>query len=308
MVLYIGYNNGPSDGGCAQLHRICAIYCIARRYRVRYVHQPITYICCKGLVHIQANQGTDPAFEEGFNSLLQPNEHFSEVPEGARTLVLSGDLDVPKLLSLMREAEKEDIFAKVSLCRPIIETDPDLYRYAIELSPLPSVTSKDHLNIQIHMRRGDLLVGEQWRMLPNSYYLGLIHFFNKVVPQLGKTHTIHIHTEAPLEEIVLTSEHHGVGDRIKTDLVLKPSEYRLEEFDLPNVVLHNNEDPWTSVRALQTGDVLVMSHSSFSIIGAIMNPKGIILYHPFWHKPMTRWLNTTSPSFPNKFIDALVTL
>jgi hypothetical protein len=308
MVLYIGYNNGPSDGGCAQLHRICAIYCIARRYSVRYVHQPITYICCKGLVHIQANQGIDPAVEAGFNSLLQPNEHCWTVPQGTRTIVVSGDLDVPKLLSLMREAETEDVFAKVVLCRPIIETDPDLYRYAIELCPLQSVEPKDHLNIQIHMRRGDLLVGEQWRMLPNSYYLGLIQFFNKVVPQIGKTHTIHIHTEAPSKEIVLTSQTHGVGDRVKGDMTLKPSDYRLEEFDLPNVVMHNNEDPWTSVRALQGGDVLVMSHSSFSVMGAIMNPKGIILYHPFWHKPMTRWLNTTSPSFPKAFIDALTSI
>jgi hypothetical protein len=70
----------------------------------------------------------------------------------------------------------------------------------------------------------------------------------------------------------------------------------------------DNEDPWTSVRALEGGDVLVMSHSSFSVMGAIMNPKGIILYHPFWHKPMTRWLNTTSPSFPKAFIDALTRL
>ena len=103
----------------------------------------------------------------------------------------------------------------------------------------------------------------------------------------------------------MTSQTHGVGDRVKGTMTLKPSDYRLEEFDFPNVIMHNNEDPWTSVQALQEGDVLVMSHSSFSVMGAIMNPKGIILYHPFWHKPMTRWLNTTSPSFPKLFIDAL---
>jgi hypothetical protein len=267
---------------------------------------PITHICCKGLLHIESNTEVDPEIEKGFNGLLQANEHFHKVPTGARLVVVNGDLDIPKLMELIKEGQTEDIFAKVGLCRPIIESSPDLYEFALELRDSQAKKEvTDHLNIQIHMRRGDLLVGEQWRMLPNSYYVGLIHYLNKIAPTYAKTHTIHIHTEAPTKDILLTSQHHGVSNRVKGELLLKPSDYQLEDFELPNVVLHNNEPPWTSVRALQDGDILVLSHSSFSIMSAIMNPTGIILYHPFWHKPMSKWLNTTLPSFPAMLKDAL---
>jgi hypothetical protein len=41
---------------------------------------------------------------------------------------------------------------------------------------------------------------------------------------------------------------------------------------------------------LATADVLVMSRSSFSYLGGILNRNGIVLYHPFWHRAPSSWM------------------
>jgi hypothetical protein len=311
MVLYIGYNNAPSDGGGAQLHRLIINYCIARAFNIQYVHKPITYIGYKGLAHLEANRPDDPDSEKGFNSVLHPTPFFKEVPETARIVQVDGDLDLNRLKALLLEGKTEDIFAKVALARPIIETSPDLYRFAVELAEphAPRTLSRrDHLDVHIHLRRGELFLVDSWRMLPNAYYISIIKLFNQLLPAYTKSHSIHVHTETLTKDVTVNNMTHGVCGRMKEEIVLKASTTQLDEFQLPNVLLHINEKPWDTLRAFQTADILVMSHSSFIIVGASMNAEGIILYHPFWHKPMSKWLDTTKPTFIESLQSSLASI
>ena len=43
---------------------------------------------------------------------------------------------------------------------------------------------------------------------------------------------------------------------------------------------------------MATVDLLIISRSSFSFLAAILNKKGIILYHPFWHTAPAAWIDT----------------
>jgi hypothetical protein len=76
-----------------------------------------------------------------------------------------------------------------------------------------------------------------------------------------------------------------------TPTVITPEMCRLDAFDaLPNLVYCINDPPIDCLRKLATADVLVMSRSSFSYVGAILNKTGIVMYHPFWHSALSSWL------------------
>jgi len=65
----------------------------------------------------------------------------------------------------------------------------------------------------------------------------------------------------------------------------------LDEFSvLPNLELFVNEDTIECLRKLATADILVMSRSSFSYVGAVLNRNGVVLYHPFWHGGPSSWI------------------
>jgi hypothetical protein len=71
---------------------------------------------------------------------------------------------------------------------------------------------------------------------------------------------------------------------------------------LPSLKLFINERAIDCIRKLATADILVMSRSSFSYLGAILNRNGIVLYHPFWHDAPSSWL----PVGPGGDFDQLV--
>jgi hypothetical protein len=65
----------------------------------------------------------------------------------------------------------------------------------------------------------------------------------------------------------------------------------MDEFSvLPNLIRCINEPALDCLRKLATADILVMSRSSFSYLGGILNRNGIILYYPFWHRAPSSWM------------------
>ena len=73
--------------------------------------------------------------------------------------------------------------------------------------------------------------------------------------------------------------------------MVSPGMWRLDEFSvLPRLVRCVNERAIECIRQLATADVLVMSRSSFSYRGGILNRNGIVLYHPFWHRAPSSWM------------------
>lgn len=310
-MLYLGYDNGPSDGGGAQLHRIMNLYCICRAFRIQYVHYPITHIGYKGLHHLENNIEDDEAVEAAFNAFLQPNEHTllpTSLPADVREVKV-GELSMEHILQYAREAKTQNILLRAGLSRPIIERSPDLYRFAPELRPAPApFVPTTPLSVDIHVRRGELFVVDSWRMLPNSYYVNIINLLNTLLPRFTTNYTINVHTEVPTKPTVIRPDNHGITNRTTADITITPEDLHLDDFNLPNVKLRINEQAIDTLTAFTQSHLFVMSHSSFSVIGAAMNRNGIILYHPFWHRPAPYWLNTQEPSLPSQLEAKLRTL
>jgi hypothetical protein len=250
---------------------------------------------------LENNIEDDDAIEAAFNAFLQPNEYTlfpTDLPADIREVKV-GELSMEHILQYAREAKMQNILLRVGLSRPIIERSPDLYRFAPELRPAPaSFTSAAPLSVDIHVRRGELFVVDSWRMLPNSYYVNIINLINTILPRFTTNYTINVHTEVPTKPTVIRPDNHGITNRTTADITIRPEDSHLEDFNLPNVKLRINEPPTDTLKAFTQSHIFVMSHSSFSVIGAAMNRNGIVLYHPFWHRPAPYWLNTQEPSLP----------
>ena len=129
-------------------------------------------------------------------------------------------------------------------------------------------------------------------MLPNAYYIGAAQKVAHVLEALEIDYQIELSTEVPRCEFVVQPHHHAMNGRIHGPLAVSPEMCRLDEFSvLPNLVRCINEPAIECIRKLATADVLVMSRSSFSYLGGILNRHGIVVYHPFWHPAPSSWMS-----------------
>jgi hypothetical protein len=129
------------------------------------------------------------------------------------------------------------------------------------------------------------------RMLPNRYFIQVAQNVADTLRALKIDFQIELYTEVPDKAFVVQPEDHGILNRISAPFELHPDMSRIDEFSvLPNLVHRINGTVIDCIRGLATADVLVMSRSSFSYLGGILNTEGIVLYHPFWHRAPSSWL------------------
>ena len=187
---------------------------------------------------------------------------------------------------------------RVHLPYKIVDRSPEIYRYASEISPFSKRSKLDVFRIAIHVRRGDLFVVDSDRMLPNSYYIKIVNQVCDILNEMNVEFSCDLYTELPTKPFVATSEHHGISGRIDENVQLDPSQNSIEDFNiLPNLNKLINIDQIETLSRMATADVLIMSRSSFSYLAAIFNRKGTILYHPFWHAPLSHWMVTGEDAF-----------
>uniref|UniRef100_A0A7R9WF20 Uncharacterized protein n=1 Tax=Pseudictyota dubia TaxID=2749911 RepID=A0A7R9WF20_9STRA len=98
-----------------------------------------------------------------------------------------------------------------------------------------------------------------WRYLPNSYYLETIQEFSKLAKD-NQNIEVQVFSESDTSENFTEFENQG---------------YKM-------VLDGSLEEVW---RGVMSADVFIMSKSSFSYLPAVLNFHGVIVYHPFWHKP-----------------------
>lgn len=124
-------------------------------------------------------------------------------------------------------------------------------------------TKPKHRTIAVHMRRGDITPCRPRtrgypRYLPNQHFLRLIDRYNP-------------HNDS---EVFVYSESTSFE---------KFDEFREKGY---HVVLDGSiGEVW---KGILLSDVAILSRSSFSLVPAIMT-KGIVVFTPFWHKPLPGW-------------------
>lgn len=297
-------NDVIMDGAGAQLHRIYIIYALSRHLGVSYVHSPLFELGYQGLVALEKNE-QDSKIVERYNSLFTLSSD-EEVPENAVVhYLMNANLDF--INDLKKEAQNKDAFhlVKIVFTHPAADHFPQMLRHLQAVSPFEKATSPV-FRIAIHVRRGDLFIADANRVLPNAYYMTLLQEIVKTLQRLGISFVCELYTELPSAPFMVTPDHYGMATRIKEEVMISSGANDIQEFDQwPNLKKCINGDPIETLRAMATADLLVMSRSDFSYTAAILNKKGIIVYHPFWHGTPMEWLDGSHQrSFSERLLEA----
>lgn len=284
-------NNKLTDGAGAQLQRIYGIYAISRFLNVPYIHSPLISLDYQGLNALE-NNSSDQEIVPKYNKVFQIHSDMELPKDFTVHEIHNFNLRIFEQLRKEAEASKTFILARILLPYGVTDSYPRAYQFVRDVSPFSFFReSSPVIRIAIHVRRGELFVVESNRMLPNSYYIAVAQKIRIVLDELNLNYVFELHTEVPAKAFTVTPSHHGILNRISNSITIDPRSSRLEEFDsIPNLEKFINSDPIETIQRMASADILVMSHSSFSYLGAILNRNGIIIYHKFWHTMLKDWL------------------
>lgn len=293
--LAITYDNqGHKDGAGAQLQRIYGVYALSRFLKVYYIHTPLSYIDYQGISALESN-----SFNHDVAS--QYNQIFSipsdiNCPDKFMEINVN-NISLSKLIDLKSTAEKNKIFTLVKIRYPYNITDsyPHAYEVLKSITPFNFSDSSNSqiICIAVHVRRGDLTFIEQYnkRILPNNYYIQIMQQLSQILTELNVKYEFELYTELPTKTFTISPEQEGLSAPITESIIVDPSVNKIEEFDvIPNLKKFINTDAIEAMEKMASAHIVVISHSSFSYLPSLLNQKGIIIYHKFWHSPLQDWI------------------
>lgn len=314
--MWLTYANiNHADGAGSQLQRIIGIVSAAKALNLGYVHSPIASVGYQGLAALEKGSGNSTTVDRwnavfGLGSAASPGAtcRGDVSPDGpAGGLGADGCrhifVDYPNLDALEALARSScsprepPTLVHATYASDIIDKRPALGRHP-ELSfskLLPWLRvgkTAERLRIAVHVRRGELFVVDSDRMLPNSYYLTICAQLSSVLSVMGLPHVFEIYTEQAQGKLTVSGSDHGIAGRIAAPIVIDPAASHLEDFDIvePKIMVINL-DAIETLQRMATAHILVMSRSSFSYVAASLMDMthSVVVYYPFWHRPLPGW-------------------
>lgn len=277
-MLYLTYKTGHNDGFGAQYQRILGIYSICKEYNVGYIHTGFLDIEYQGLSALEKNQNDNNFVNECNKRILISCDKDVKIDEEVNIQTINERV----LLQLIEYAKMKNVLAKLYLPYGITDMNPTLYKhchgvYKTLLKPNTKFT------IGVHVRRGELFVVDSDRMLPNSYYINNTIRVLDICKKLHLDYEVELYTEIPKNDLTVTGKHPGINDRITNEVVIKPEQHSIEDFDIiPNLKKYINEDLLITFDRMINCDILLASRSSLSACASYVK-SGLTLYHKFWH-------------------------
>lgn len=291
--VYLTYNNhDQTDGAAAQLYRIYGIFCLAKALGFHYLHSPIHRIDFQGLTALK-DRVKDDTLVSRFNKLcdLGSDEAW---PQSFDYVEISDpepgfEASLPKTNGI----DSKPLVVSITYPHRIMDTNPDLFNLAAQASPFKqkmACSEGQQLRVAVHVRRGDIQILEPSRLIPNSYYIGVIRNLKDGLDSEGIPHVIELHSETSDTDFSIDAGRLG-GYHLKSDVVYRKSADKFDEFHvIPDLVYRFNEDAVDSFRRIATASVIVTSVSCFSYVAAFLNPHATTIYHPFFHTPLSTWV------------------
>ena len=297
------YNDDIDDGVGAQLQRIIGIYSLSVKYGIPYVHSGIKNLLITALDPYQTEEELN-IFLQRINELFHlPSSDFGSQRDSRLKLTSPTKLNLG--LIRLRNRLKIGKYRTFVISNPylLLNKDPDAYLLALPQLPIVKAPKKDITNIVVHYRRGsnsfDVLPGESApRAILNEWYLKVL---NKYVAQLkadNKKYHIDVFTDMPKQDIdfpplTFQRDFWKQLPRFENDMIKihgeDLSQTTFGDFgDL--LTVHYGGDPINDLMHMAQADLFIMSRSSFSFVGALLNRNGKIVAPPnFWHKNLSSW-------------------
>jgi hypothetical protein len=305
--LYLTYNsNVLEDGYFSQLQRQMAIYAITKKYGLSYYYTPISNVVITPLDPYQTKT-------EEENYISRYNEIYN-FAEGSKKIKFTRTVEIhtPTFYSIFKEGLRSifypgKVLIKIVIPYRIIEKAPENYSYAVD-HILPSFKPiKNKSTIVMHIRKGCLeshvTPGENSpRALSTQYFISVLNYMLESKIQLQSA-SLTIVTDAPendfyykpISEQKYLWEQFNYLENINGIKLSGHSFNEIKEYFPGEVNIIRGGDAQVAVSIMRVADYLIMSRSSMSYIGALLNNTGTIYYPPdFWHKPLKKWIKVSS--------------
>lgn len=252
----------PGDGVGAQAHARLSTMLMAESLGLTYLHTPFRKIS-----HNELNDNDWVEKWEGFLNIGAGKLSTHDIAESLKEFTISHPSDFSYTYS-------ENTLFVIRDCHFMANRHPNRYeRFKTQLENNYAMTAKDgydngyetgKTNIAIHIRRGDVSkTDEPHRFTDNSRYVKLLDLVVTAIRNRGQEFSIHLFSEGAKDDF---------GD-----------------FSHLPISYHLNENTFKTFHGLVSADILIMSKSSFSYVAALLS-KGVVIYEPFWSKPLKRWV------------------
>src|SRR5262249_4509602 len=158
---------------------------------------PLRRIDNQGFTALERNV-TDPEYHQQFNDLFRIDSdvlptadlHTIELPYMSMETV-----DQVVAMFDAGETGGRPILARLQIPYGIADRFPDCYEACKAVSPFAASPRKGRaLRVALHVRRGELLVVESHRMLPNAYYVSVAQNVSRTLETLGVDYQLELHT------------------------------------------------------------------------------------------------------------------
>jgi hypothetical protein len=303
-MIMLTYDKDCTDGFGSLLQRLISIYCICRKYNLKYVHTFFKDIRYQGLKALEKNEN-DKEFVNRVNDKFYKKSDVDIA--SIKYKIIKKNISLNKILELDKIGNNIILI----LTSPYYITNfiPNIYSYGKDFYK-PKLEKNKDFTIGIHVRRGELFCVDSDRMMPNEYYINTVQKIIKVMEKYNFNLKIELYTEVPEKEIEVTGEHPGILNRIKDNIILRPDDNKIEEFDvLPKLNKYINEDVLITFDRMINSDILIMSRSSLSFSATVLK-EGISVYkkphsNDNWHPVPKNTLHPDSESF-EKDIDKYI--
>ena len=305
-------NNNQHDGAGAQVQRIASVFSLAKAIGIEFDFQQI--------MNIEVQHGDSYLDENDLQFFVADLNEWLKPLSIDKNEMLSISLQISSsgfklffalLWSLITSSfSQRTVKLQIPDAYWLTNRYPELYKYfgqTMNLNDSKEVfsTTDETIDIQIHIRASTLKKGSERYLEPESVLACLSDIYAS--KKLNKSNcTINIHTDCWLEstdnELVLrhasseTMEYWkklGIIDSqgaIDKDLIATGLEL-IEKINAsyPNVAVYPPQSPINAWNTMALADVLLISKSSFSFVGAILNTHGDIWTPNFWIAPLPNW-------------------
>jgi hypothetical protein len=296
MAVFLTYDNQTlQDGLGAQALRITGIYAVARAFRLKYLHQPITHVI-EDVGQGSNEESSQETIIDCFNQFFNFPSDWEPRPDSKRIAIR--DLSLRGLFKILLKHywTRGDLIVHVLLPQGVVDRIPFIYRFPAKFlrnSNKSLLSSHFSPEVAAHVRRGydekyaDLRYARN-RHLPFSYYSDVLSVLNKKGLTRGAKNLL-IHTDLLNTPMVWLPTQQGIVDGFNKNAGLSgKKEIRLEGFDLSKEItiptglkadIRYCDALFETFLDMCNAKVLIQGKSAFSYLAGIIN-SNLVIYPP----------------------------
>jgi len=292
------------DGYCAQLQRQIGLIAIAKRFKLSFFLTNIENIT---ITPMDGNESEIDA--QNFIRELN-NKFFKNFPVIEVKFNKIINLPTPTLKSFLKIyirsfISKGKILISISNPSGIIEKFPKSYFNAARSLITISKSENNCKHIVAHIRMpinlNHVVPGESFtRYLSESYYVSIIQDILES-RNFQNSYRITILTDAPESDLHFNVIETQRDKYAQYNYLIKDNSILVQGHNFQviknifngKVTIIRGGDLYEAIEIMAGADYFIMSRSSMSFIGAMLNSNGKVFYPPnFWHKPLSNWIKT----------------